>query len=593
MANVTTSEPPAFDSNVAMKQYLNGEMQPLSESFLTVLEHFQSTTYYSFSMALQNYLNRFVNTFLYIFAQPDFRVPDPFITRFIHQSRTISNMVAISCHKTTDAFLDTLRTQEGNFVKILTLYSARNKQKFDLKPMFDLQTDLASRWYWEYACLFYSGLVNETVRNNLTDHFLSGPPRLTVLHQVQEAYFGATYVDGKCDRAIKECINKAVKEFVGPFPVWNRPNPKKIAVLSACWSRSHSVYRSCSAYVRALKEKYHLTFFQFGTHGGQETSLFDEVYPVNMVNGFPDLSRLRENDFQVMFYPDIGMCSESIVLANLRLAPIQICSLGHSCSTYGAEVDYYFSGADVETKDAPEQHYSERLVLIPGMGVVHNRPLYEPKGLRNNTNNLVINCPWYSQKLTYPFVQTLKKIIDRSRRTVKIRLMVGPSTCRANDHLPFCQDLVSQLGSEHLEIYANLNYHDYMTMLEQGDMLIDSFHFGGCNTISDSLFLRIPAVTWEGQKWYNRIGSQMLRLAGVPECIATNEEEYLDIITRMSYDHYRAEIKQKLMKADLNSTIYGVHNAQYFRTAVDYLVDNHERLKQEGSRKPLYVGRDI
>src|SRR2546429_306824 len=79
----------------------------------------------------------------------------------------------------------------------------------------------------------------------------------------------------------------------------------------------------------------------------------------------------------VVYYPDIGMTPQSILLANLRLAPIQIMSLGHPVSTWGSEIDYFISGADVEPPNYPERNYSERLVLLPGCGGVYNRPLYE------------------------------------------------------------------------------------------------------------------------------------------------------------------------------------------------------------------------
>ena len=39
---------------------------------------------------------------------------------------------------TTDAWLELLRDQEANFVKLLTLYSARNLVKLDRKTFFDL-----------------------------------------------------------------------------------------------------------------------------------------------------------------------------------------------------------------------------------------------------------------------------------------------------------------------------------------------------------------------------------------------------------------------------------------------------------------------
>src|SRR5690348_8893822 len=130
-----SQDPPAFDSNEVLQAYLRGDYDFFSERSLAVLNHFQGTTYYTLNASLLNYINRFVHTFLFIFTQPDFRVSDRHIHPFVHLNRTISNLVAISSAKTTDSYLDFLRDQHANFVKILTLYSARNSVKFDLKPM--------------------------------------------------------------------------------------------------------------------------------------------------------------------------------------------------------------------------------------------------------------------------------------------------------------------------------------------------------------------------------------------------------------------------------------------------------------------------
>jgi len=45
----------------------------------------------------------------------------------------------------------------------------------------------------------------------------------------------------------------------------------------------------------------------------------------------------------------------SILLANLRLAPIQIASLGHSASTWGADIDYFLSGVEAELPVNPDR----------------------------------------------------------------------------------------------------------------------------------------------------------------------------------------------------------------------------------------------
>ena len=51
-----------------------------------------------------------------------------------------------------------------------------------------------------------------------------------------------------------------------------------------------------------------------------------------------DTNWIVDEQFDIIFYPDLGMKMESIWLANKRLAPIQIASYGHPVSSYGALV---------------------------------------------------------------------------------------------------------------------------------------------------------------------------------------------------------------------------------------------------------------
>jgi hypothetical protein len=112
--------------------------------------------------------------------------------------------------------------------------------------------------------------------------------------------------------------------------------------------------------------------------------------------------------FDVLFYPEVGMFSHTLWLANQRLARVQVAGYGHSVSTFGAKIDYWIGGADAElppddtaaaasSADGaletlenafPEleplrdertdalrlPNYSETLVLLPGLGCEHDRP---------------------------------------------------------------------------------------------------------------------------------------------------------------------------------------------------------------------------
>jgi hypothetical protein len=593
--SVAAATPPTFNPRELMNLYVAGRYDELSDAFLGLLGHFEKAIYATLSRQAQYFVNAFVKNFLYLFTQSDYIISERHVLPFLRQNLTISNIVSVSAFRTTDAWLELLRDQEANFVKILTLYSARNSLKLERRKLFDADPARASTWYSAYCQIYRTGLISELVCQNLREHYEYRDDRLNLTYEPQEAYFGSTYVDGECDRLVKPAVNRSLRQLASQYAVRNTPDPRKIAVFSALWAPNHSVYRITSQYVAALRDKYHLTFYQLAGFGLDiDKSQFNEVRHIDSSSGKIDITSVINNDFQVAFFPDVGMSPHSIVLANMRLAPIQIASLGHSVSTWGADIDYFISGVHAEVPENPERNYSERLVLLPDSGAIHNRPLYEPVGRKKTVPEFVINCPWFSQKVNYRFCHVLQRIMDESGKALRLRLYVGTSLMRQSDFLSFFRQIGSVLRKAQIEIVANRPYPDYMGLMEEGDLSIDSFHFGGCNTIADSLYLRIPTVTWEGDKWYSRIGSQMLRMVGLGELVATTDDEYVRLVGRLiADDEYRQQIHGRLVAADLDATIFNGRTATCFREAVDYLIANHERLKRDTDRRAIRYDRDI
>jgi hypothetical protein len=565
----------------------------ISEKLLSVLEHFRVHTYITVSPEEQYFIDQFVKVFLFVLSEPYFVISDRYVLRYLSFNHVISNVVAISTWKTTDPWVEILARQQNNLVRLMTIYSARNRFKLDRKVIFDANPAIASAWFAFYACTYYSGLVSQTGWENLREHFSFTDPRLRINQQIQETYFGSTYAGGERDRIMKPIVNLSAREGQAAIQISRRqPDRRKIAVCSAFWVPSTSVFRNYSAYVRSLKPDYHLTFLQISGNPPPEEGVWDQVIRLSNPTGGLNVGALQNNNFQMVYFPDIGMSDASIMLANLRLAPIQICSPGHSVSTYGALVDYFISGADVERPENPEGNYSERLVLLPGMGVVHNRPAYEVRGLKKQNEVLLINVPAWCQKLNHPYVQALKKIRAAAKTRFKLRVFTGNSLLRSNDYVPFYREFIAQLGAEDTEIVPPLAYSDYMANMERGDLTFDAYHFGGCNTVSDSLFVRVPMLCWEGDKWYNRIGPEMLRRAGLPELFVTNEEQYIErALQLIDEEEYRESVRQKVSQVNLDTAIYSTEHAPFFKKAVDYVIENHEQLQKDGTRDPIRIPR--
>jgi hypothetical protein len=589
----TRSSPPAFSPQALLDQFLKGRHEALSESLLAVLRHFRDATYHTLDAQGQYFVNEFVKTFLYLFTQAEF-VPKPeHLAEFVRLNSTISNLVAMSCFGTTDPFLFLLGDRPGAAGKRMALLSARNAFPFDRSSFFDADPELANLWYGAYAGAYRGGLVREEVGDRLHANFLAADDRLDARVVPLDSYFAATYVPGHCDRPVKSALNRSVQRLAAAADVCvrNVPDARRVAVISGNWSRGHSVYRILHAYLEAL-DGFHLTLFHLGRTREPDTRLFHEVHRLDFDrDGALDLGPLRDNTFGVAFYPDVGLTPHSVWLANLRLARVQVAALGHSVSTFGSEIDYFLSGSGVEPTDDPGRNYSERLILLPGCGAIHERPDYAPSGRVKSTTDVLINAPWNAHKVNHRLVTCLRAIVRNAGRPVRLRLYVGTSLARQNDDIPFVRDLESQLGRGRVEILRGLNYRDYMAAMEEGDFTLDPFPFGGCNTVADSLFLRRPIVCREGDAWYGRIGPRMLRMVGLPDLSAASDDDYVATTLRLiDDDAYRAEVQARLDGADLDTTIFDRSEARLFPVVLDFLTAHHDRLRADPDRSPIRFG---
>jgi len=225
------------------------------------------------------------------------------------------------------------------------------------------------------------------------------------------------------------------------------------------------------------------------------------------------------------------------------------------------------------------------------MGAINIRPKYELSGRHKSGSEIIVNFPTNSQKLTAGFLRTLRRLLDQVHRPLRFRIFAA-TLDQLNGYIPFLAVVREALSgtSVILDIKPTLPYAEYMGFMEEGDLTLSTYHFGGCNVVSDSLFLGKPMVAWQGELWHNRAPAAMLRLVGLDELIANNEEEFLQISLRLIHDdRWREELTSRLRSADLDKTIYSDDNASSFCRAIEYLLANHERLKSEPGRKPIRI----
>jgi len=529
-----------FDVKVALQHYMQKRFDKVCQMFLDVLIHFNKVWYGGFSREDLLKLEEFVATCLYIWTRPDFKLPSKFILPFTNLSHLIANVVAMSSYETTDSALGHVLNQQHNYYRILPLLTAYNTTQVPIDRLISVDPVHGSIWWLSYQTASPGSLTPE-VHERMVRQYHEIPTDFRLRDcRVSPLYFQVSYFAPEQARVVKNLLNKQVAQKI-KVTVNNKPRANSIAIVTGRWQPTTAVYKSIAPQVHALAEKYDLTLVQFGENENLvDTSHFKSVLKVPMTPNFMgcDIEAIKENDFQLAYFPDIGMNFESIWLSNLRIAPVMVTGYGHPVSTFGSQIDYFIGGAEVERADLAEENYDEQLVLIPGLGCHPVDPKYTRKEPVDR-EAIWINCCWTTHKINYPMLCMLRAIQRLASKPVKFQFFPSWTIGKYNNLIYFVKHLNEFFGVDNWRYKTNLKYHEYLSEMEKAAFTIDSYPFGGYNTIIDSFFVGCPVVTIEGTQFANRASSALSRRVDLNWLITSNIEECavkaLDLVENPDY----------------------------------------------------------
>lgn len=573
--------------NTLIELFNKKDFSKLSEEFIRLINYYGYENNDSKDKYFKE-LDEFVGIFLEIFTNKEFYIPENQREEYINQNPLISNLIYLSSFENTDQYINSLSKEflqkdsdtYNRFVKFLTLYSVRNNLYINYQFFFSFDSNLSSIWYSRNFII--DGCITEKTFENLIKHIDNIElikDFLKFSNLMYFPYFLSTYFFPQKDKIVKEIINSLIKNKYSEIKIKNNPDKKKIAVISSLFSQKYSVYRVTYKFIKSLASEYEITLIHSSANIGEiDTRCFKNIINLKFINGEIDLTEIKENNFSLVFFPDIGLNIESIILSNIRIAPVQIATAGHPVSTFGGEIDYYISGDQTEFFDKIKENYSERVFLLPGKGVHAPNVKYLSLNISNVTGKFIIACPWTSQKINYKHLMNLKKILANSKKDLVFRFF--PGNLSLSLLYTFEKEICSILPKENIEIISSINYQKYMQKIEESDIVIDSFPFGGNNIAIDALYLKKPFVAFEGDKLYNKFAAATLKDFDITEVIASRDNEFIvKVLKLINNDEFRLKIIQKIKNTDFHQKLFNVNSSEYFKLAVDYIIENNEVLK--------------
>ncbi len=357
---------------------------------------------------------------------------------------------------------------------------------------------------------------------------------------------------GQNDRALQiafgEICATAMATTVPPFaaPAVARGLLPRVAIVGA-HLRRHSVWNAITrGWVAELPAR-GIDLHLFGT----STVVDDDtrwaatrVAGIDLVGRTPQdwIATIRASQPDIVVFPEIGIDPMALVLASVRLAPVQAVAWGHPQTSGLPTVDYYLSAAAFEPADG-DDHYSEQLARLSGLGVfLEPPPLREPPASRSRyglpERGVLIACPGSLFKYRPARDPLLVEIAaaNPAARLVFFSHRSAPVVAAFRARLTAAFAASGLRFEDHVTILPRLSLDEFRAVLSAADLALDSPDFSGFNTAIEVLVAGLPLVTAPGAFLRGRFGAGVLGAIGLGDLVAPDLAGTVDLASALIRD---------------------------------------------------------
>ncbi|MBU1611943.1 MAG: tetratricopeptide repeat protein, partial [Proteobacteria bacterium] len=274
--------------------------------------------------------------------------------------------------------------------------------------------------------------------------------------------------------------------------------------------RDHSVWKlPTRGWCAGLdRERFMVTGYSVSSRTDPETAVARQIFDrfQEDLTTLPALAEaIRRDAPHILIYPELGMDPLCARAACLRLAPVQCVSWGHPQTSGLGTMDYFLSSDLMEPANS-EEHYSEKLVRLPGLGVAYHPSSPAPSNERREDFGL------REDDTVYLCLQTLYKYLpsqDATFATIAAKVPASRFVFLENSGAAHLNRLFRKrleqaftaaglAPDRHLVFLPQLPGDRFQALASLGDIFLDSFGWSGCNSSLESMAHGAVPVTLPG-----------------------------------------------------------------------------------------------
>lgn len=342
------------------------------------------------------------------------------------------------------------------------------------------------------------------------------------------------------------------------------------------------------------RSRFELFGYSTGINDGGELRLhfeksFEHFRDVAALSVHELAQTIRDDEIDILV--DLGAWTgvgrtESLAI---RCAPIQVSWLGYSGTLGHPKLADYLIGDAVATPFSMQTSFTEKLLHMPHsfMPLDTRRLIGEPppRAKEGLAENAFVLCSFNN---SYKFNPELFQLWCCMLAEMPDAVLWLP---RHNDAV--AANLGKEFDKSGLDparlVFARYvdSAAEHLGRLQLADLALDTFPYNSHSTGADTLWAGVPLVTKLGDTFAGRVGASLLTAVGIPELIATDNEEYAQKVINLYHDRPQlTRLRQRLGESRMLAPLFDM------KKFVGDLEDIYIRMADDASKAAASVVAD-
>jgi predicted O-linked N-acetylglucosamine transferase (SPINDLY family) len=255
---------------------------------------------------------------------------------------------------------------------------------------------------------------------------------------------------------------------------------------------------------------------------------FSAWTPLAALNDEQAAARIRDDRIDLLLDLSGHMNFNRLPLFAWRPAPVQASWLGYFASTGLPAIDYLLGDPHV-LPPGEQAYYTERLRRLPDSYLCFTPPTERvhigPSPLATQ-GHVTFGCFNHLMKMNDSVVDVWARIVHAvpgSRLFLKAKQL---------DDVPTRETTLARFAARGIDasrliLEGRSPRADYLAAYNRIDIALSPFPYPGGTTSVEGLWMGVPVVCRQGDRFLSNICTSMLHSAGLPEWIAKDNEEYV------------------------------------------------------------------